>query len=322
MSRSLSRSRSATATSVASASPPSAYGGVANDRRPGSPVRDVHEYDEALREVVATARSSKPSPLKSPAAAARALASVMRCAGIPAMRCAMLNDASCASLLGISSSAPAADDSDACAREHVAGETAAARQRDRRRRSAGEPAERARQAVLVAGRRHGAARRRRRIEAEWHLARERRFERRARRFDLGARFVTVIVHVAGASSVTGFGATLIVDGEVHAARGQHVEPHLPRHGVLSSATVNATVCVPTLRRSAGVPVNRPAALRVRPRGSATRRGVLQLAGRRIGVRDERSQIQIEWRALGRGLLGDPSDRRRIVDACHRDLNRN
>ena len=47
----------------------------------------------------------------------------------------------------------------------------------------------------------------------------------------GARFVTVIVQVAGASSVTGFGAALIVDREIDAARGHHDEPELARHRV-------------------------------------------------------------------------------------------
>jgi hypothetical protein len=57
-------------------------------------------------EAVATASSSKPSALRSPAAIARASASAIRCAGIPATRCAMLKEATPTSLPGVSSTAP------------------------------------------------------------------------------------------------------------------------------------------------------------------------------------------------------------------------
>ena len=76
----------------------------------------------------------------------------------------------------------------------------------------------------------------------------------------GARFVTVSVQVAGASSVTGFGDALIVTARSTRPAGTTTSRNWPGTGVVASATVKRTVCVPTLAAICGVPDKRPAAL--------------------------------------------------------------
>ena len=153
-----------------------------------------------------------------------------------------------------------------------------------------------------------AARRRRRVETERHVA-----ARTVASSDApgastcGARFVTVIVQVVGASSVTGFGEALMVTPRSTRPAGSTTSRNWPgtvvvgvrnreAHGVGADAGAD-------LRRAGQAPGGAQseagAALRPSPRKSAS-------AGGRVGVRDERGEIEIERRALRRRLLGDRS----------------